>query len=172
VSELIPSQVSVGSVQRVLQALLSERVSVRDLPTVLEGIAEACGGQPRPVGAIVAHVRTRLARQISDSHVEPGGYIPLVTLSPEWEAAFAESMVGPPEDRQLAMAPSKLTDFMHRLRAAFDAAQASGEAPVLLSSGGIRAHLRAIVERIRPTTPVLAQAEIFSRARIRTVGTI
>ena len=70
------------------------------------------------------------------------------------------------------MAPSKLTDFMHRLRAAFDAAQASGEAPVLLSSGGIRAHLRAIVERIRPTTPVLAQAEIFSRARIRTVGTI
>jgi len=172
VGDLIPSQVSVGGVQRVLQALLSERVSVRDLPTVLEGIAEACGGQPRPVGAIVAHVRTRLARQISDSHIGPGGYIPLVTLSPEWETAFAESMVGPPEDRQLAMAPSKLTDFMHRLRAAFDAAQASGEAPVLLSSGGIRAHVRAIVERIRPATPVLAQAEIFPRARIRTVGTI
>ncbi len=172
VGDLIPSQISVGGVQRVLQALLAERVSVRDLPTVLEGIAEACGGQSRPAAAIVAHVRARLARQISDSHTGPAGYIPLIALSPEWEAAFAESLVGPPEDRQLAMAPSRLGEFMHRLRAAFDAAQAAGEMPVLLSSGGIRAHLRAIVERIRPATPVLAQAEIFPRARIRTVGTI
>ena len=54
----------------------------------------------------------RLARQISDAHVGAAGYIPLVTLSPDWEAAFAESLVGPPEDRQLAMAPSRLGDFM------------------------------------------------------------
>ncbi len=172
VGDLIPSQISVGGVQRVLQALLAERVSVRDLATILEGIAEACGGQPRPVAAIVAHVRARLSRQISDSHTGPAGYIPLVTLSPEWEAAFAESLVGPPDDRQLAMPPSRLNDFMHKLKAAFDTAQANGEMPVLLASGGVRAHLRAIVERIRPTTPVLAQAEIFPRARIRTVGTI
>ena len=172
VQDLVPSQLSVGGVQRVLQALLAERVSIRDLPTVLEGIAEACGGHPRPIGAIVAHVRARLARQISDSHTGPSGYIPLVVLSSEWEAAFAESLVGPPDDRQLAMAPSKLSDFMSRLRGAFDSAQAMGEMPVLLSSGGIRAHLRAVVERIRPSTPVLAQAEIFPRARIRTVGTI
>ena len=172
VADLIPSQISVGGVQRVLQALLAERVSIRDLPTVLEGVAEACGGQARPIAAIVAHVRARLARQISDSHTGPAGYIPLITLSPEWEAAFAESLVGPPDDRQLAMAPSRLGDFMQRLRTAFDAAQATGEMPVLLSSGGIRAHLRAIVERIRPSTPVLAQAEIFPRARIRTVGSI
>ena len=172
VADLIPSQLSVGGVQRVLQALLAERVSIRDLPTVLEGIAEACGGHPRPIGAIVAHVRARLARQISDSHTGPAGYIPLVTLSPEWEMAFAESLVGPAEDRQLAMAPSKLSEFMTRLRGAFDAAQAMGEMPVLLSSGGVRAHLRAVVERIRPSTPVLAQTEISPRARIRTVGTI
>ena len=172
VGDLIPSQISVGGVQRVLQALLAERVSVRDLATILEGIAEACGGQARPVSAIVAHVRARLSRQISDSHTGPGGYIPLVTLSPEWETAFIESLVGPPDDRQLAMAPSRLGEFMHKLKAAFDAAQATGEMPVLLASGGVRAHLRAIVERIRPATPVLAQAEIFPRARIRTVGTI
>ncbi len=172
VNDLIPSQISAGGVQRVLQALLAERVSVRDLPTILEGIAEACGGHPRPVPAVVAHVRARLARQISDSHTGPAGYIPLVTLSPEWEAAFAESLVGPAEDRQLAMAPSRLGEFMQRLRTAFDAAQAAGEMPVLLASAGIRAHLRAIVERIRPSTPVLAQTEISPRARIKTVGTI
>jgi flagellar biosynthesis protein FlhA len=86
--------------------------------------------------------------------------------------AFAEAMVGPPEDRQLAMAPSKLQEFMQRLRAAFDAATQAGEAPVLLTSGQARGHVRAIVERIRPSTPVLAQSEIFPRVRIRTVGSI
>ena len=133
---------------------------------------ESCAGATRAIPAIVAHVRARLARQISDSHTGPQGYVPLVTLSAEWEAEFAEALTGPPEDRQLAMAPSKLQAFMQRLRAAFETAAATGETPVLLTSGGIRFHVRAIVERIRPNTPVLAQAEIFPRARIRTVGTI
>jgi flagellar biosynthesis protein FlhA len=172
VSEVIPSQISVGGVQRVLQMLLSERVSIRDLATIIEGIQEACGNPNRAIPAILGHVRARLARQISDSHVGPGGYIPLITLSPDWEAAFAEALVGPPDDRQLTMAPSRLSEFMQRLRLAFDAATQAGEQPVLLTSGQIRLHVRAIVERIRPATPVLAQAEIFPRARIRTVGTI
>lgn len=172
VADLIPAQMSVGGVQRVLQGLLAERVSLRDLPTILEGIHEACGGQLRAIPAIIGHVRARLARQISDSNTGPAGYIPLVTLSPEWEAAFAESLVGPPEDRQLAIAPSRLGEFMQRFRAVFEAATAAGEAPVLLCSGPIRSHVRAIVERLRPATPVLAQTEIFPRARIRTVGTI
>jgi flagellar biosynthesis protein FlhA len=172
VAELIPTQISVGGVQRVLQALLAERVSIRDLPTVLEGIQEGIAAQARAVPAIAAHVRARLARQISDSHVGSNGYIPLVTLSGEWEGAFADALVGPPEDRQLAMAPSKLGEFMQRFRVAFDTAAATGESPVLLTSGGIRFHVRAIVERIRPATAVLAQAEISPRARIRTVATI
>ena len=116
---------------------------------------------------------TRLARQISDSHTGPNGYIPLVTLSPEWEARLrrgAGRPAGGPAARDGA--DPKLQAFMQALRAAFDTAAATGETPVLLTSGGIRLHVRAIVERIRPNTPVLAQAEIFPRARIRTVGTI
>ena len=172
VADIVPTQITVGAVQRVLQSLLSERVSIRDLSTILEGIQEACGGATRAIPSIVAHVRMRLARQISDSQTGANGYIPLITLSPEWEGAFAEALTGPPEERQLAMAPSKLQAFMHGLRTAFETAGASGEAPVLLTSGGIRLPVRAIVERIRPNTPVLAQAEISPRARIRTVGTI
>jgi flagellar biosynthesis protein FlhA len=172
VSDIVPSQITVGGVQRVLQSLLSERVSIRDLSTILEAVQEACGGATRAIPGIVAHVRMRLARQISDSHTGPSGYIPLITVSPEWEGSFAEALSGPPEERQLAMAPSKLQAFMQGLRTAFDTAAATGEAPVLLTSGGIRLHVRAIVERIRPNTPVLAQAEISPRARIRTVGTI
>ena len=172
VADLIPAQITVGGVQRVLQMLLAERVSVRDLSTILEGIQEACGATIRAVPAIVAHVRIRLARQISDSHVGPQGFIPLITLSPDWEAAFQEALTGPPDDRQLAMAPSKLQAFMQALRNAFDTATAAGESPVLLTSGTIRGHVRAIVERFRPGTPVLSQMEIFPKVRIRTVGTI
>jgi flagellar biosynthesis protein FlhA len=172
VADLIPAQITVGGVQRVLQALLAERVSIRDLPTILEGIQEACTAGLRAMPAILAVVRQRLARQISDAARGPQGYIAMVTLSPEWEQAFAEALIGPPEERQLAMAPSQLSTFMQRLREVFDAATAAGEAPVLVCSGGLRAHLRAITERFRPATQVLAQGEIHPRARIRTVGSI
>lgn len=172
VSDLIPSQITIAGVQRILQMLLSEGVSIRDMPTILEGVLEICTGASPPLGIIVAHVRARLARQISDSHVGSSGYIPLVTLSPEWEAAFAESLMGPPGDQQLGMAPSSLSEFMQRFRAVFDSAGQAGEVPVLLTGSNIRGHVRAIVERIRPATAVLSQSEIFPRVRIRTVGTI
>ncbi|MCB4824781.1 flagellar biosynthesis protein FlhA [Roseicella aerolata] len=172
VADVIPAQIGVGGLQRVLQALLAERVSIRDLPTILEGVQEAVAGGSRGIGGILAAVRARLARQLSEAARGPGGYVPLIALSPDWEIAFAESLAGPPEDRQLAMAPTQLQEFMQRLREAFDAAAAAGEAPVLVCSGAIRAHVRAIVERFRPATMVLSQAEIHPRARIRTVGTV
>jgi flagellar biosynthesis protein FlhA len=172
VADLIPNQISIGGVQRVLQALLAERVSIRDLPTILEAVQEACAGPARAIPAIVAHVRVRLARQISEAHRRRSGYIPLVTLSPAWEEAFAESLVGPAEDRQLAMAPTRLQEFMQALRATLDDPTVAAEDPVLLTSGGIRLHVRAIVERIRPATAVLAQAEIAPRARIRTIASV
>ena len=120
VADLIPAQISMGSVQRVLQSLLTERVSIRDLPTILEGIQEACTMPGRTIPSISAHVRMRLARQLSDAHTSPKGYLPLVVLSPDWEAEL----------------------------------------------------VRAIIERMQPSMTVLAQTEIFPRARIRTVGTI
>ena len=109
---------------------------------------------------------------MSDAHLGPAGYIPLITLSPEWEGAFVESLVGPAEDRQLAIAPSKLSDFVVRLRNACETAANAGESPVLLTSGAIRHHVRAVVERGRAGRAELAQAEIHPRARIRTIGTV
>jgi flagellar biosynthesis protein FlhA len=81
-------------------------------------------------------------------------------------------MVGPPEDRQLAIQPTKLQEFMAKVRDVFDRAAAMGEQPALLVSPHLRPHIRAIVERFRPSTPVLSQTEVHARARIRTVGTI
>ncbi|MEQ8964452.1 MAG: flagellar biosynthesis protein FlhA [Azospirillaceae bacterium] len=171
VGDVIPSQITVGNLQRILQNLVAERVSVRDLPAILEAIAEAAA-YTRNIGAITEHVRSRLARQISHAHTTDNGYIPLITLSADWEQAFAESIVGDGEDRQLAMAPSKLQEFIGGVRQAFERQAAAGEAPVLLTSPGIRAYVRSIVERFRPATPVLSQNEIHPKAKIRTLGQI
>jgi flagellar biosynthesis protein FlhA len=171
VADLIPSQISVGGVQRVLQTLLGERVSIRDLPNVLEGISEACG-YSRNITSIVEHVRARLARQISDSATDAGGIIPLVTLSPEWEQAFADSIAGDGEERHLVMPPTQLQQFIQSVRQTFERFAIMGESPVLLTSPGIRPFVRQIIERFRATTMVMSQNEIHAKAKIRTLGQI
>ena len=171
VTEMVPNQISVVGIQRVLQNLLEERISIRDLPTILEGISEACG-QSRNVILITEHVRARLARQISDMNVSEQGYIPLVTLSPEWEQSFAESMVGSGDDRQLSMAPSRLQEFIAALRNTFERQAMMGEVPVLLTSPAIRPFVRSIVERFRPLTMVMSQNEVHPKAHIKTVGQV
>jgi flagellar biosynthesis protein FlhA len=171
VEDLIPSQISINGVQRVLQTLLSERVSIRDLPTILEGIAEAVGHTKNAV-YITEHVRARLARQLCNQHLAPGGYMPLVALSAAWEQAFAESIIGQGEDRQLAMAPSQLQQFIHAMRERFDEAGQKGDVPVLLTSPQVRPFVRSIVERFRPQTVVMSQNEIHASVRLRTLGQV
>jgi flagellar biosynthesis protein FlhA len=171
VDELIPSQISVTSVQRVLQTLLGERVSIRDLPSILEGIAEAVGHTKNPL-YITEHVRARLARQLCHANTAPGGYLPLIALSPAWEQAFAESIIGQGEDKQLAMAPSQLQQFIQAVRTRFDEAGQSGDIPVLLTSPMVRPFVRSIVERFRPQTVVMSQNEIHASVRLRTLGQV
>ena len=102
----------------------------------------------------------------------PLGYLPLIALSAKWEQSFAESIVGQGEERQLAMQPSRLTEFITSVRQSFEDAAREGEVPVLVTSPGIRPFVRGIVERFRAQTAVLSQAEIHPRARLKTVGNI
>lgn len=171
VGDVIPTQLSIGGFQRILQALLNERISIRDLPTILEGVSEACS-YTRNIGAITEHVRARLARQISDANTGSAGFIPLVTLSPEWEQQFHESLVGSGDDKQLSMPPSQLQRFISSVRQTFDRFGQMGESPVLLTSPPIRPYVRSIIERFRPATVVLSQSEIHPKAKIKTLGQI
>lgn len=171
VSDVVPGQISVGGLQRVLQRLLSERVSVRDMPAILEGIAEAAA-YTKNVAFITEHVRTRLARQLCDSNTNANGVMPLVTLSPEWERAFHESLMGDGEEKQLAMPPSRLQDFIVDVREAYERISAEGEIPVMLTSPAIRPYVRSVIERFRPQTVVMSQNEIHPKARIKTLGQI
>jgi flagellar biosynthesis protein FlhA len=171
VKDIVPSQITTSGIQRVLQILLAERISIRDLSTILEGIADALAYTRNPT-MLVEHVRARLARQICAQHTSPAGYVPLIALSAKWEQAFAESIVGQGEERSLAMQPSKLSEFIAMVRERFEQAAREGEAPVLVTSPGIRPFVRGIVERFRAQTPVLSQSEIHPRARLKTVGSI
>jgi flagellar biosynthesis protein FlhA len=171
VKDIVPAQITMSGIQRVLQLLLGERVSIRDLPSILEGIADALSFTRNPV-VLTEHVRARLARQICAQHSSPAGYLPLIALTAKWEQAFAESIVGTGDDRSLAMQPSKLSEFITLVRERFEEAARAGEAPVLVTSTGIRPFVRGIVERFRAQTSVLSQGEIHPRARLKTVGNI
>jgi flagellar biosynthesis protein FlhA len=171
VKDLVPSLITVSGIQRILQLLLAERVSIRDLGTILEGIADGISSTRNPV-MLTEHVRMRLARQICAQFTGSSGYLPLIALSAAWEQNFAEAMIGEGDNRHLAMQPSKLTEFITLVRERFEAAAREGEAPVLVTSAGIRPFVRGIVERFRAQTPVLSQAEIHPRVRLKTVGSI
>jgi flagellar biosynthesis protein FlhA len=171
VKEIVPAQISTTGIQRVLQLLLGERVSIRDLGAIIEGIAEVSGALKNPRD-IVEHVRARLARQICAQYAAAGGHLPIITLSPPWEAAFLESIVGEGDSRHLAMQPSRLTEFVHAVRDRFEEAARLGEMPVLVTSAQSRPFVRSIIERFRRETPVISQAEIHPRVRLKTVGSV
>ncbi len=170
VADIIPSKVSISGVQRILQNLLAEGISIRDIPTILEGIAESAPHSAN-LTYITEHVRSRLARQISAAQAR-GDAIPVVTLSADWDQAFADSILGTGDDRQLAMAPSALQQFIGAVRETYDRLAQDGEIPCLLTSPSIRPFVRSIIERVRPATVVLSQNEIHARARIRALGVI
>lgn len=171
VDDIVPSVVSVTTIQRVLQALLRERVSIRDLPAILEGIGEAAP-HTSSIVTLVEQVRARLSRQLCFAYRGDDGALPIITLSPDWEAAFSEALIGQGEERQLALAPSRLQDFIRGVREAFDRAALAGETPVLLTGPAIRPYVRSIIERFRGQTPVMSQNEVHPRARLKTVGAI
>jgi flagellar biosynthesis protein FlhA len=171
VEDIVPGQITVSGLQRVLQSLLTERISIRDLSSILEAVAEIAGSG-RSVSTITEHVRSRLARQICAANLGPDGNLPLLTLSPQWERDFAEAMAGDGESRHLAMAPSKLQQFIGAVQTAFERAAQQGELPVLITSPSIRPHVRSIIERFRPQTVVMSQNEVHPRIRLKTVGSV
>lgn len=167
--DLSSVNITVGTIQRVLQNLLSERVSIRDLPGILEALSEASTFTIH-AASLTEHVRTRLARQICATFADDEGILSLVMLSPEWDATLNQSLIGEGENRQLALPPSKLQEFTARVSEVFDRQAAQGVTPVLLVSPLVRPHIRTIIERFRPSTVVLSQAEIHPKAKIRTVS--
>jgi flagellar biosynthesis protein FlhA len=169
--DVAPSHISWSGVQRVLQNLLKERVSIRDLGAIVEAIGEAAP-TTHDLTQITEHVRQRLSRQLCFQHRGADGALPIISMSPTWEQEFAEALIGEKNERTLALAPSKLHQFVADIRGAFERAGASGETPILLTSPLIRPYVRSLVERFRPMTIVMSQNEVHPKARLKALGAV
>ncbi|MEN3168086.1 flagellar biosynthesis protein FlhA [Gluconobacter sp. OJB] len=172
ISDLIPSQISVSNIQRILQSLLEERVSIRDLIGILESIQDGCSQGLKTVSSLVAHVRIKLARQISSCAMNSQGYIPVILLSPNWENIIYDNFSSSKEGGQINFSPSQMNKFISSLRTSFGNVSKKGELPILLVSNNIRIPIRRIVERINPSVSVLAQEEIFPRVKVQNIEII
>jgi flagellar biosynthesis protein FlhA len=171
IETIIPSDMTLVTLQRVLQSLLSENVSVRDLSAIIEAVSEICANT-KNISKLVEHVRMRLAKQICQANTSTKGYIPIVVLSPMWEQTFIENIVGEGDNKQLIMPPSKLHDFVISVSNEFDKQNANNEYPVLLTSPMLRPYARSIIERFKPNIVVMSQNEVHPKAKIKTVGQI
>lgn len=171
VADIIPQQLTLTGFQRVLQGLLSEGVSIRDLPTIVEAVSEIAQNSGHVIN-LIENVRARLAMQICHMYENDKGYIPLIVLSPKWEQIFAESLIGSGDEKQLSLAPSQLEEFVGLVNKEFEQHMLKGEIPVLLVSASIRPYVRSIIERFKATLPVISQNEIHSKAKIKTLGQI
>ncbi len=171
-SDLVPAHLSMIALQRVLQGLLAEQISIRNLPLILEAVTEASSWTRNPT-AITEHVRSRLAKEISSLFVGDDGYMPVIMLSPQWEEHFLQSLTGKPgEDRTFAMPPSVVQEFISAARSAMAKFRSAHEHPVILSSAEARPFVRSLLERTLPDAPILSHNELHTSVSIKTIGQI
>ncbi|RTK93989.1 MAG: flagellar biosynthesis protein FlhA [Rickettsiales bacterium] len=172
IKDIIPDVVSIATLQKILQNLLSEMISIRDLPSILESVADSARAN-KNLTAMTESVRVQLSRQICHHNTNREGFIPIIALSPEWEKIFIESLIDDGTgEKQLSMPPSKLQEFVMKVRKSFDEQALKNYVPVLLTSSYTRPYVRSVVERFRPATVVMSQNEIHYKAKIRTLDSI
>lgn len=170
INDLIPEKLSIGTLQQVLKNLLAERISIRDLPSILEAAADF--GSSKDIPGLTEYVRSRLGRQICAQHLDDTGTLPVLSLSSGWEKEFAESILEHGEERRLAMEPNKVQSFITAMKEAAEAQMMSGVQPVVLTSPTIRPFVHALMARALPQMATLSQSEIHPKAKLKTVGVV
>jgi flagellar biosynthesis protein FlhA len=169
--ELVPDKVPVDMLLTVLKMLLEEKVSIRNLPLILEAIAEGRSlGAPE---AICEHVRQRLGFQLVADLKRADGTIPLIQLAPEWEKTFASHQIeGDRGLRDVALPPDQFGRLANAIAEKFNRAAETGTFPALVTSTLRRRFLRTVVAAKGLSLPVLSYEEIGMEARPALVGVI
>lgn len=169
--ELVPDKVPVDLLLAVLRLLLEERVSIRNLPLILEAVAEARSmGAPEP---ICEHVRQRLGFQLVAALRREDGTIPLLQLAPEWEKTFAAYQIdGEKGQRDVALPPEQFSRLANNLAEKLNKAAETGLQPALVTSTLRRRFLRTVLGAKGLTAPVLSYDEIGLEARPAMIGQV
>ena len=171
VEELVPTTLTVGEVQEVLQNLLSERIPIRDLVTICEALATH-GRLTRDIDLLTEYARAALARQISRQHADASGAIYVITVGPRTEDEIASSIQQTERGNSVALPPWQLQRLLGVVGTEVERVASSGRAPVILCSSRIRLALRRLLERRLPNVTVLSFAEITSQTSVESVGNI
>ncbi|MBP0484557.1 flagellar biosynthesis protein FlhA [Sagittula salina] len=167
----IPGNAPMVLIQQVLQMLLAERVSIRNLPIIIEAIAETKRNTSN-VTEITEGVRRRLSNQICKSLADGSGFIPVISMSATWEKEFLEALRVSGDERNFVMSPQRVQEFVLQTRREIQKFAEQDKWPALLVSPEVRSFVRSMLERVSPMTVVLSHNEVHRKAALRTVATI
>jgi flagellar biosynthesis protein FlhA len=171
VEELIPALMTLGEVQKVLQNLLKERVSIRDMESILETLADWAPRTKDP-DQLTEQVRGALARQICQQYTNDDGVMHVLTLDPALEQHLREVVQITGNGVSLAITPMAASSLLTALRQEVQRVNEQSITPVLLCSSQIRFALRRLTERTIPSLVVLSYNEIVPKLEVQTVGTV
>ncbi|QTN37182.1 flagellar biosynthesis protein FlhA [Cognatishimia activa] len=157
--------------QHVLQTLLSERISIRNLPRIIEAIAEA-SVTTKKVQQVVEHVRTQLSKQICQNLQDETGFVPVMTLGQSWETELHNAISKTGDEVNFIMSPQRVQEFVLAVRKDIQQFASSDQWPALLVAPDSRPYVRSILERVSPMTQVISHNEVHRKASLKTVATI
>ncbi|MFO1032420.1 MAG: flagellar biosynthesis protein FlhA [Planctomycetota bacterium] len=169
VEELIPGQLTLGQVQRILAGLLKEGVPIRNLQTILEALADACL-ETKDVRALTEHVRSRLCRTIVEPHLDPTGTLHAAFLDPELERNLAEALAG--NDGVANLPTGFLGRFVDRTAEALSSMVRTGRDPVLVTRASLRPFLAEAIAGVIPNAAVLSYQETTPAKKVETTQRI
>lgn len=171
VDELIPNLMNIGEIQKVLANLLREKISIRDLVTIFETLADY-GTYTKDSDILTEYVRQALARQITQQYSVPGETLRVITVGPTLERKIADSVQQNEQGSYLAMDPGTTQQVFQRFQEQIGRLVQSGYQPIVLASPAIRMYLRQLMERTMQDVPVLSYNELEPDVEIQSVGVV
>jgi flagellar biosynthesis protein FlhA len=171
VEELIPNVLTIGGVQQVLCLLLREQVSIRDLRTIMETLADWAPHVKSPE-KLAEFVRRKFSRAITTKYSTPDGVLPLVSLTPSLERTLSDALQQTDEGSFLALEPGVAQVIINKLAKSAEKFGEIGQSPVLLAPGHLRAAVFNFVDRFAPGYAVISHHEIAASTRVQSLGVI
>ena len=171
VEELIPGTLSIGELQKVLAKLLKEKISIRDLVTIFETLADY-GKFTKDPDVLTEYVRQALSRQITQQYSVPSEPLKVITVSPAIEKRIAEAVQQSDQGSYLALDPASSQSIYQRLSEQVSRVAQMGQQPIILTSPSIRMYMRQLLERTMQDVPVLSYSELEPNIEVQSVGVV
>ena len=171
VEDLVPNMLSLGVVQKVLQNLVRENVSIRDLLTIVEALADY-GPSIQDPNQLTEYVRSHMSRTIIKPYLASDGSLPIMTFGPNVDAKLNDAVRSSENGGFLALDPGSAQQLIQSVNATAEGVLETDGQPVLLCAPQLRSHLAQLMVRFLPTIPVISQAEIPASVRIMSAGTV